>query len=313
MDISVCIPSFRRPQVLVGTLKEVLREKGSLELEVIVVDQTPKDELGDAFYAEIEALAAQMPLTYVWREQPNSNAARNHALQLAKADVVVYFDDDVLLSPGIFQNYLKSYERSAAGKEVIAVAGECYHRSLAQDLPYQELSTENPEHGTGRQFESLGTERRADLDNGILTGCNMSFLRSYAIEAGGFDEQLTSYFDEGDFSKRLENVFPGKAVIFDPVPFAVHLRAPMGGHRLTVANHGKRETDIVFSQLSYWLRHHPEISDWKHIYRHFRVGPLRKENVVNFWRQPACWLAFYRAVRLAYSKKDVIVSPFVKA
>jgi hypothetical protein len=81
----VCIPSFRRPQVLLGTLKEILREKGSLDLEVIVVDQTPKHELDDAFYAEIEALSAQMPLTYVWCAQANSNAARNHALQLAKA------------------------------------------------------------------------------------------------------------------------------------------------------------------------------------------------------------------------------------
>lgn len=309
----MCIPSFRRPHILIQTIKEVLREKGGLDLEVIVVDQTPKDELDDHFYAEIEALSAQMSLTYVWRAQANSNAARNHALQLAKADVVVYFDDDVLLSPGIFQNYLKSYEEPANGREVIAVAGECYHRSMAQNLPFQELSTDRPEHGTGRQFESLGTARRADLDNGILTGCNMSFLRAYAIEAGGFDEQLTSYFDEGDFSKRLEQVFPDKAVIFDPSPFAVHLRAPMGGHRLTVANHGKKEMDIVFSQLSYWLRHHPETPDWQHIYRHMRVGPLRKENIVHFWRQPACWLAFYRAVRLAYTQKNVVVSPFAAA
>ena len=311
MDLSVCIPTFRRPQVLVGTLKEILREKENFDLEVIVVDQTPKEELDDDFHAQIKALSGKMNLTYVWRAQANSNAARNQALQLAKAEIVVCFDDDVLLSRGIFQNYIKSYQDSAGGKKVIAIAGECHHRSLRENLPYESLTAETPEHGTARQYVGLGDERRTDLGNGILTGCNMSFLRSYGIQAGGFDEQLTSYFDEGDFSKRLEKSHPECVAIFDPAPFVVHLRAPIGGHRLTIRNHGKREKDIVFSQLSYWLRHHPEIPGCKHIFRHLRVGPLRKENLVHFWRQPQCWLAFSYAVYLAYARINTIVSPFI--
>lgn len=311
MKISVCIPSYRRPKILLQTLENILEERGDLALETIVVDQTPAQELDAAFHNGIDRLSQQMPLTYVRRATPNANAARNHALQLAKADIVVYLDDDVLLSKGLFHAYLKGYESPPSNQEVMAVAGESYNRVIAKDgVPYTALSVEKPEYGTSRYYYHLEKKLRVGLAGDFLMGANMSLRRRFAIEAGGFDELLTSYGDEGDLSKRMDKIFPDKVMLFVPEAYVVHLRTPVGGHRLGIKGHGKKEYDIIFSSLSYYIRHSPEDPALQHVLRQVRRGPLRRENVLQPWRQPLAWLAFYRAVFDAFRHKYRIKSPF---
>ena len=89
---SVIIPTHNRPHYLREALKSVVEQDG-VELDVIVI--------GDGAGEDTAAVAAEFPgVRYVWQPQAGPNAARNHALTLARYDYVALLDDDDLWLPG---------------------------------------------------------------------------------------------------------------------------------------------------------------------------------------------------------------------
>lgn len=89
---SVIIPTHNRPHYLREALQSVVDQEG-VELDVIVV--------GDGATEETAQVAAGFPgVRYVRQSQAGPNAARNHALTMARFDYVALLDDDDLWLPG---------------------------------------------------------------------------------------------------------------------------------------------------------------------------------------------------------------------
>jgi hypothetical protein len=125
---------------------------------------------------------------------------------------------------------------------------------------------------------------------------------------GGFDESLKSYHDEGDLIQRMKNVFGDKAFYYDPAVFIVHLRTPLGGHKITFRGHGKRERDVVTSMVLYMYRHDSSVITT--FFRSLRIGPFRKENILNPLRFVMAFFAWGRSWVDCVRLKRTVTSPF---
>lgn len=89
---SVVIPTHNRPHYLREALHSVVTQEG-VDLDVIVI--------GDGAGEDAATVAREFPgVRYVWQPQAGPNAARNHAITLARHDCIALLDDDDIWLPG---------------------------------------------------------------------------------------------------------------------------------------------------------------------------------------------------------------------
>ncbi len=92
--ISVCICTFRRPQLLPRLLREVVNQEtnGLFTYSVLVVDN---DALRSAESVVLQfASESNTPITYCVQPRQNISLARNQAISRAAGDYVAFIDDD---------------------------------------------------------------------------------------------------------------------------------------------------------------------------------------------------------------------------
>lgn len=106
IDVSVVIPTFRRPVLLGQTLSSVLRQRGVM-LEVLVVDDSPESS------AEAVVAACGDPrVRYLQNPAPSGgfpSAVRNLGWPLARGAYVHFLDDDDLVPDGHYSAVLDAF------------------------------------------------------------------------------------------------------------------------------------------------------------------------------------------------------------
>ncbi|WP_260986311.1 glycosyltransferase family 2 protein [Bordetella genomosp. 13] len=129
VDISVCICTFKRPQLLERLLQAVAaQQRGTLRLQVVVVDNDP----AHSAQAVLHRWQARddIVITAVHVAEPNIARARNAAVHAARAPWVVFVDDDEEPVPGWLQCLLQAQAQYGAD----AVFGPVLPR-YRQDTP----------------------------------------------------------------------------------------------------------------------------------------------------------------------------------
>ena len=92
VPITVIIPTYNRTKVLFDTIESILSGIAVPD-EVIVVDQT----IPETIYPEILFSRYGSKLKIVREKIPSLTRSRNIGLDMAKNDIVLFCDDDVLL------------------------------------------------------------------------------------------------------------------------------------------------------------------------------------------------------------------------
>ncbi len=97
-DVSIIIPTFRRPDLLRAALESCLGQVGvdPAEVEIVVVDNCAQGSARQA----VAALAATSPAELVYVHEPRSGIshARNAGLAAARGAFVAFIDDDEVAS-----------------------------------------------------------------------------------------------------------------------------------------------------------------------------------------------------------------------
>ncbi|MDQ7834348.1 MAG: glycosyltransferase [Humidesulfovibrio sp.] len=108
-EISVIIPTYKRPQSLVETL-ESLRQQTFGDFEVLVVDNAADPETQVA----AESFAKRSPFSVRCLSHPygGSSGARNHGVLNARAELLVFTDDDVSPAPGWLAEYRRRFQEN---------------------------------------------------------------------------------------------------------------------------------------------------------------------------------------------------------
>jgi len=222
VDKSICvaIPTYRRERVLLDTINQLLLIEIPAD-EILIIDQTEKHEPDTT--EKLTVLSESGKIIWIRRDEPSITQAMNHALKIAKSDVVLFLDDDVELTSEIVEQHLLAYEND----EVNMVAGQVI-QSWQSALPeecksYPDGRTDDPDTFLFNSSRQCWIKR--------FMGGNFSIRRDVALKVGGFDENFikVAYRFEAEFADRLQTA--GYRIFFSPAASIKHLRVASGGTR----------------------------------------------------------------------------------
>jgi GT2 family glycosyltransferase len=229
-------------------------------------------------------------------------AARNRALELARSEIVLFLDDDVVLSPTLLAQHVARHRSDGPA----AVGGRVYQWRHGLELPGWDdpRATDNPQPlPPGRSLDHVGPLA-------WFIGCHVSVRRADVIEVGGYDESFVgpAFGEDTDLALRLAAA--GKVVFFDSTIRLIHRRSPSGGCRIPGDRTWSGWTKSA-NHFLYMFRHARTLRERAHyLMWGLRSGPLLRENFVRPWRWPATWLAAVRGLHYGWTRHRTVRSPF---
>ena len=256
---SIIIPTYKRKEYLFGLLKS-LKNEIDLKMEIIIVEQESNNGKEIISFAKLHNL----PITYIFTPTMGTVHALSLGIPKAKADVIVFFDDDCVVHKGCVVQHLKNY----ADSSVACVVGCVNTRGQTVELAHRNVGTLS---FWGKFNDGYSSNIRQDID--VAIGCNMSVRKRALGKVGGLDERFTgpALRYESDLSLRLKHAM--LRIIFDPTAVVTHLRAGTGGTRKTEGR--MRWFYHFFSNETYFfLKHRPAwvvpvilLTRWEYIAR----------------------------------------------
>src|SRR5690242_1107122 len=96
--VSFVIPTYNRAAVLVDCLLALDRQRAAgISFDIIVVDDGSRDATVDA----VERLRPRLssPVQVLRQENQGPAAARNRGVAAARADLIVFLGDDIIVEP----------------------------------------------------------------------------------------------------------------------------------------------------------------------------------------------------------------------
>ncbi len=96
MDLTVCICTYKRTDPLRDALESLAKcDPIDRQWELLVIDNAGDDAVRDI----CASVADRLPIVYDVEDKTGLSHARNHAIDMAKAPVVLFTDDDVTFDP----------------------------------------------------------------------------------------------------------------------------------------------------------------------------------------------------------------------
>jgi O-antigen biosynthesis protein len=203
---SLLICSRNRSQLLWETIQSILKGD-EVPTEMVVIDQskTPNSNLIN-FQPE-----RKCKFRYAWSERKGVSVGRNMAVSIAAHPILVFTDDDMLVTPTWFGRIIRTL--LAIGSHGVVTG--------------QVLSSEEDGKGFApsirEDHESVIYQGRVNRD--VLFTGNMATYRSAFDHVGGFDARLgpgTRYpaAEDNDFAFRLLEA--GYSIVYDPRSTVYH-------------------------------------------------------------------------------------------
>lgn len=174
----VVIPTSGRSSLLTRTLRSLARvQQPESFREVRVVENGPPSGAEES----VAAMRDCLPITYCYCAQPNKSAALNHAIRDLSEELVVFFDDDIRVSPSVLMAYQSASQGISSGRFFGGPFGCDYEQEppgwLLRNLPLSAKGWESEDgHGIGPTGGFLGF-------NWAAFACDLK-------SAGGFDPTL---------------------------------------------------------------------------------------------------------------------------
>tara|TARA_R100000935_G_scaffold1517_1_gene4891 strand:+ start:72945 stop:74276 length:1332 start_codon:yes stop_codon:yes gene_type:complete len=194
--VSVIIPTLNRYQYLRDVLTD-LEKQTYPNFEVIVVDQS--DDFSAEFYKEFE-----VPITLIHQKEKALWLARNRAVEVSKAEYLLFFDDD-----------------SRVAKDWILQHLRCLDYFKAEGSSGVSLSTVGDAIPAHYSYFRISDQ----LDTG-----NVLLKKSVFREIGLYDRQFEKQrMGDGEFGMRMYT--NGFKNISNPYASRVHLKVGTGGLR----------------------------------------------------------------------------------
>jgi GT2 family glycosyltransferase len=170
-----------------------LREQTVRPFEVIVVNGPSDDDTGqllDSLKGRVRALSCP---------EASLGRSRNIGVDAAGGEIVAFVDDDAVPAPSWLAQLLSAYR----SRRVAAAGGPVFDVPKNQAVWRLCTCTRLGAVDTSGQLQSRHQWKPGADPFGYLPGCNMSFRRAVIAEIGGFDEQLSSTYDDSEICSRV--------------------------------------------------------------------------------------------------------------
>lgn len=194
--VSIIIPTLNRYEYLSDVLRD-LEQQDYKNFEVLVVDQT--DPFQESFYQ-----GWQLDLRYWYQEEKALWKARNEAIQKAKGDWILLYDDDSRIDSNWISEHLKTID--------------FFQADISSGVSLSVVGAEIPKHYSYFRWSD-------QLDTG-----NVLLKKTIFQEIGYFDLQFEKQrMGDGEFGLRA--YLNGYKNISNPKAKRVHLKVSQGGLR----------------------------------------------------------------------------------
>jgi hypothetical protein len=202
------ILSTRNRQSFASAAVRAVLDGHQVPTEIVVVDQS------DVPHPEFPTWTAdpRCSLCYLWKPGRGLSLSRNTGIAASTGDILLFMDDDVLVTPEWLARIVTSLRR--AGEKSVVTG-----RTVG-----------GPPEVPGAFAPSLHLSRRPIVHRGrpgrdVLLPMNMALYRTAVAEVGGFDERLgvgTRFpsSEDNDFGFRL--LESGFDIVYDPEVVVVH-------------------------------------------------------------------------------------------
>lgn len=261
--VSIIVPTFRRPDVLPETLEMLARlDYPQEKYEVIVVDDGSNDstaEVAAEFKNKIKNLI------YHFQENKGVATARNTGARLAKGEILIFNDDDIIVSPDVIERHLKILEKY----------GKCLVNGHWEFAPEMTADLEESPFGRFRLKTEVWVKTGIDkiqLENNLyepnlVTACNLGIRREDFWEIGGFDEQFPhAGCEDQEFSLRAKRARYRFCYDYD-------LKLWHNDRRLTLEQFGERQRRGAITKVLMAVKFPAEIANHPMITENGKILP----------------------------------------
>jgi len=238
MELSVVIPTRDRPERLLETLTALVAAADMrVSWEAIDVD----DGGAPQSLAPARELLAERRAPVHLLSQPSRGpaAARNRGAREAKGRVLVFLDDDMLVSPGFFTRHLRAVD----GNPGCWVVGRITHPEALRQSPFGRYR-----HARWEEFHETHASRGLQETGGI-SAANLALPASDFAALGGFDEGFALAGCE-DRELALRARARGLRILYDPENVALHQ-----DWATTLPRYCERQRAYAISDVRLWRRH----------------------------------------------------------
>jgi len=212
--LSVVIPTLGRP-ILIRTLKSLSEAEGFENIEVLVVGV-----IGDSLVGEnLRRLVAEYPqikhleLSF---EFGDSSRKKNAGFDAARAEIVAFLDDDVVVAPNWPLKIVESFSDPEVGL-VSAPSLVPDDVSLMARLAGVALASKAAGYVSERYLK--GNEQPRQVSWSRLIGCNMAYRRPVLEEIGKFDP---GFWPGEEMIAAYQATKKGHILMFHPEAYVYH-------------------------------------------------------------------------------------------
>jgi GT2 family glycosyltransferase len=210
MDATIVIPTYERVAVLFETLRalaEVSYPRGMWE--IVVVDDGSAPETLAAIGSWIKEVGT--PTRLLRQEHRGPAAARNLGAREAAGEVLIFLDNDCLVSPEFIERHLHVLKTNSGSW----VVGRLVHPQPIRSTPFGRYRDDcweafHRSHAYGLVSETAG-----------MTAANLALPAADFSRLGGFDENFyIASCEDWDLAWRARKT--GVRVLYDPYNVALH-------------------------------------------------------------------------------------------
>ena len=225
--LSVIIPTRNRASYLQQALASITKQSYPMDFfEVIVIDNGSTDNTRQV----VESFQHQLRnIRYFYDSTPGLHVGRHLGMKMAKAEILVYADDDI----EAFPTWLEAIAESFKNQDVVLVGGKNLPK-FECDPPAWIMKMWRKNKDGNRVLSYLSILDLGDQIKEIhpyyVFGCNFSIRKDILLNSGGFHpdsmpQELIKYRGDGETHvsafikrKRLKTLYHPRASVFHMVP-----------------------------------------------------------------------------------------------
>lgn len=244
--VSVLIPTLNRYPYL-RVLLDQLRDQAVPAFEILVIDQTPRDERN----LDIEDEFSDLPLHWYFLDQAGQCSSRNYGIQKAKGEFILFLDDDDEIPADLIEKHLAHLD--------------WYNTNISNGVALETGSGEVPE------------DFRFVRVSNVFPTNNTMVLRDVLHKSGLFDLA----YDRGqraDHDLGMRLYINGELMVLDPGITILHHHASKGGLR----EHKARVDTYAAARSRLFKQILPGISDIYLVRRYYTSRQVREKLWIDF-------------------------------